>query len=233
MAPTNSLPIYVQTAEMLIREIAAGRILEGERLPPERDMAKDLGISVGTLRKALADLTEKGYLDRVQGSGNYVRHPPAATGVYAFLRIELAQGGGLPTAEVLEVRRQPKPRDFPAFGSSGDGHRIRRLRRLGGIPAALEEIWLDGAYADAITTDDLSESLYLFYRERLGLWIVRAEDRVGVGTVPDWTIPAFPLPAGAVCGFIERLSWAQDGAIAEFSRTWFDPDKVRYISRMK
>lgn len=233
MANPNALPIYVQTAEMLIREIAAGRILEGERLPPERDMAKTLGISVGTLRKALADLTGKGYLDRVQGSGNYVRHPQAATGVYAFLRIELAEGGGLPTAEVLEVRRLAKPLDFPAFGASPEGHRIRRLRRLGGIPAAVEEIWLDGSYADTITTADLSESLYLFYRERLGLWIVRAEDRVGVGTVPDWTVPAFPLPAGAVCGFIERLSWAQDGAIAEYSRTWFDPGKVRYISRMK
>lgn len=233
MANPNALPIYVQTAEMLIREIAAGRLLEGERLPPERGMAKDLGISVGTLRKALADLTEKGYLDRVQGSGNYVRHPPAATGVYAFLRIELAEGGGLPTAEVLEVRRLQKPHGFPAFGSSSEGHRIRRLRRLGGIPAAVEEIWLDCSYADLVTTDDLSESLYLFYRERLGLWIVRAEDRVGVGAVPDWTVQPFPLPAGAVCGFIERLSWAQDGAVAEYSRTWFDPDKVRYISRMK
>jgi GntR family transcriptional regulator len=233
MTNPNALPIYVQTAEMLIREIAAGRILEGERLPPERDMAKDLGISVGTLRKALADLTGKGYLDRVQGSGNYVRHPPEAAGVYAFLRIELAEGGGLPTAEMIDVRRLPKPGGFPAFGPSSDGHRFRRLRRLGGVPAALEEIWLDASHAEGIEAADLSESLYLFYRERLGLWITRAEDRVGVGQVPDWRVAPFPLRAGATCGFIERLSWGQDGRTCEYSRTWFDPDKMRYISRMK
>jgi GntR family transcriptional regulator len=233
MSNPNALPIYVQTAEMLIREIAAGRILEGERLPPERDMAKDLGISVGTLRKALADLTGKGYLDRVQGSGNYVRHPPEAAGVYAFLRIELAEGGGLPTAEILDVRRLPKPADAPDFGPSPDAHRFRRLRRLGGVPAALEEIWLDASHAERIGAADLSESLYLFYREKLGLWIARAEDRVGVGRVPDWRVAPFPLPPGATCGFIERLAWGQDGRTCEYSRTWFDPDKVRYISRMK
>lgn len=233
MANPNALPIYVQIAEMLIREIAAGRLLEGERLPPERDMAKELGTSVGTLRKALADLTAKGYLDRVQGSGNYVRHPPEAAGVYAFLRIELAEGGGLPTAEVLDVHRLPKPADFPAFGASPEGHRFRRLRRLGGVPAALEEIWLDAAYADRIEAADLSESLYLFYRERLGLWITRAEDRVGVDRVPDWRVPAFPPPPGSPCGFIERLARGQDGQPCEYSRTWFDPDKVRYISRLK
>ena len=68
----TALPKYVQTAELLIREIAAGRLPDGARLKPERDMAVDLGVSVGTLRKALDDLTEKGLLDRVQGSGNYI-----------------------------------------------------------------------------------------------------------------------------------------------------------------
>ena len=233
MSNTNALPIYVQTAEMLIREIAAGRLLEGERLPPERAMAADLGISVGTLRKALGDMTAKGYLERVQGSGNYVRHPPETAGVYAFLRIELAEGGGLPTAELLDVRRMAKPRDLPEFGRSQEAHRIRRLRRLGGVPAALEEIWLDGARAGRLSREDLSESLYLFYRRALNLWIARVEDRVGVGSVPDWRIDPFGPAAGTPCGFIERRAQAQTGDTVEYSRTWFDSDRVRYISRMK
>lgn len=233
MSNANALPLYVQTAEMLIREIAAGRLLDGERLPPERAMAQDLGISVGTLRKALDDLTEKGYLARVHGSGNYIRTPPETSGVYAFLRIELAEGGGLPTAEVLDVARLDKPADLPAFGSADHGFRIRRLRRLGGVPAALEEIWLDGARADEVSAEDLSESLYLFYRKRLGLWITRAEDRVGVGRVPDWRIEAFPHQTGTACGFIERRAQAQTGETVEYSRTWFDSSRVRYISRMK
>ncbi|MDE0852608.1 winged helix-turn-helix domain-containing protein, partial [Yoonia sp.] len=60
MADASSLPKYIQVSEMLIREIAADHLADGARLPPERDMAVELGISVGTLRKALRDLANKG-----------------------------------------------------------------------------------------------------------------------------------------------------------------------------
>ncbi len=140
-----ALPMHQQVSEMLIREIAAGRMIEGEKLPPERDMAAGLGIAVGTLRKALGDLERKGLLSRIQGSGNYVRSQPDVASVYSMFRLELVEGGGLPTARVLSVDRLAKPMDLPVFGSSGEAHRIRRLRSLGGKPAALEEIWLDGS----------------------------------------------------------------------------------------
>ncbi|TGU44074.1 GntR family transcriptional regulator, partial [Mesorhizobium sp. M00.F.Ca.ET.186.01.1.1] len=94
---------------MLIREIAAGRMIEGEKLPPERDMAAGLGIAVGTLRKALGDLERKGLLSRIQGSGNYVRSQPDVASVYAMFRLELLEGGGRPTARVLSVDRLAKP----------------------------------------------------------------------------------------------------------------------------
>lgn len=234
MADANSLPIYVQTAESLIRDIAAGRLLDGERLAPERQMASDFGISVGTLRKALADLEEKGLLDRKQGSGNYIRAAKAAAaGIYAFFRLEKAEGGGLPTAEVLSVDRLDKPGDGPAFGSARQAHRIRRLRRLSGMPAALEEIWLDAGAAAHMAETDLSESLYYYYRHRLGLWITRAEDWVGVGSMPDWG-GACGLPEpGTPCGFVERISRVRDGARVEYSRTWFDADRVRYVARLR
>lgn len=232
MTEPTALPIYVQISELLIREIMAGRLPDGARLPPEREMAKDMGISVGTLRRALEELTEKGWLDRRQGSGNYVRSDGNATGVYSFFRLELLEGGGLPTAEILSVDRLEKPEYLPKFGSAAMGHRIRRLRHVGGQPAALEEIWLDGAYADALPRD-LSQSLYLFYSTELGLRIVRVEDKVGLGTVPDWGGPAFGLPPGASAGFVERVSWAQDGQRAEVSNTWFNADVVRYVARLR
>jgi GntR family transcriptional regulator len=227
------LPVHMQISEMLIREIAVGRLADGARLPPEREMAANLGIAVGTLRRALADLTEKGLLDRIQGSGNYVRARSDLTGVYAFFRLEKAEGGGLPTADIASVERLPKPVDLPDFGSAPDAHRIRRLRRLDGQPAAVEEIWLDGSRAGRLAREDLSESLYLHYRLALGFSIARAEDRVGVGAVPDWAPADFAPRPGTVVGFIERIAWAGDGDSAEYSRTWFDPDAARYVTRFR
>lgn len=228
-----ALPVHQQISEMLIREIAAGRIIEGERLPSERDMAASLGIAVGTLRKALGDLERKGMLNRIQGSGNYVRALPDVASVYSMFRLELVEGGGLPTARVLSVDRLTKPADLPAFGSSGEAHRIRRLRSLGGKPAALEEIWLDGSRAERIGIEELSDSLYLYYRKALGIWMVRAEDHVGVGDVPAWAPSEFGLAPGKAAGFIERIGWIQDGVSAEFSRTWFDHGVARYVARLR
>lgn len=231
--PPGSLPIYIQITELLVRDIAANRLLDGERLPPEREMAAQLGVAVGTLRKALAELQNRGLLERVQGSGNYIRAISDPKSVYAMFRLELIAGGGLPTAEVLSVERLAKPDYLPAFGSSPEGHRIRRLRRLSGQPAAVEEIWLDGSYIAALSADDLSESLYLFYREMLGLWIVRAEDQIGLDHVPDWRPPEFAMAPGAPAPFITRVSHSQDGVSAEVSRTWYDPAIARYVARLR
>lgn len=232
--PTQSaLPLYVQLSELVIREIAAGRYLEGDKLPPERDMAVQLGTSVGTLRKALADLTDKGFLERRHGSGNYVRRPERADNIYALFRVELLEGGGLPTAEVLSVDLQPKPAHLPEFGVATDGHRIRRLRSLSGQPAVLEEIWLDGARADTLTADDLSESLYLHYRTRLGFWISRAEDRVGLGPVPDWAPARFDVPKGQTTICITRVSWDNHNRRVEASLNWIDTRVAAYVARIK
>jgi len=236
MSPTNqtatALPKYVQISELLIRDIASGRLLDGERLPPERDMAEELGISVGTLRKSLRELTNKDLLERVQGSGNYIRHGNVEASVYAMFRLELLDGGGLPRADILDLATLEKPADLPKFGTSSRGARIRRLRYLNNTIIAVEEIWLDSD-AGEVRPEAVSDSLYHYYQKQLGFWISRAEDRVSIGAVPDWSPNAFPLQPGTVTGYIERMSWADKPDPVEFSRTWFDTDKALYVQRLK
>ncbi len=230
-AAPSALPLHQQISELLIREIASGRLVDGQRLPPERDFATTLGTTVRTLRKALAELADKGMLERVQGSGNYVRRNAQADSVYSMFRLELPEGGGLPRADVLDLARLEKPADLPAFGTASDGTRVRRLRYLNQTVIAVEEIWLDGS-AGAIDPARLSDSLYLYYKSQLGFWIARAEDRVGLGTVPDWAPDAFGPRPGESVGYIERLSWAQAPAPIEFSRTWFDTTRALYVQRL-
>ncbi len=228
----GKLPLHVQVSEMLAREIQAGILPDGSKLAPEREMACDLQISVGTLRKALGDLTEKGLLEKVQGSGNYVHNNARISTIYSFFRLELIGGGGLPTAEILSLDRLKKPRDLPEFGKSPFGFRFRRLRRLNNIKSAVEEIWLDGSYADTINKSEIPDSLYQFYKERLNVWIVRAEDAVSVAPPPDWKPEKFTSNA-AIWGYIERRSFDQHNNSAEFSRTWFDPATARFMARWK
>jgi len=232
LSRARALPKSVQVSEMLIREIASGRIVDGARLPTEREMASDLGIAVGTLRKALAILEDKGLLDRIQGSGNYVRAKQDVESVYTFFRLELLEGGGLPTANALEVLRLRKPEEAEELPNEF-AHRIRRLRFLNHVPVALEEIWLDDGFASSLKASDLLDSLYYYYKNSLGLVISQIEDRVGVSSVPDWSPAEYGLKPGQASGFIERLSYDQNGRPAEFSKTWFNQNVARYTIRLK
>lgn len=233
MPQTAPLPTYLRITESLSRDISAGRLADGQRLPPEREMAAASGVAVGTLRKALSELESRGMLVRRQGSGNYIRASARPQGIYALFRLERADGGaGLPTAEVLSVARMPKPADLPAFGSGPDAHRIRRLRRLSGEPASVEEIWLCASYAERMDRAALSESLYLHYRQHLNLHITRAEDRIGQEPLPDWTPADFPHPPGALLPQVLRMSQTSDGRVAEISRNWFGPKVAVYVARL-
>jgi GntR family transcriptional regulator len=54
-----------------------------------------------------------------------------------------------------------------------------------------------------------------------------------VGKVPKWSPASFSLNEGAVTGFVERLGWGQFKYPVEFSRTWFDTARSRYVQRLK
>lgn len=231
-AESHSIPLYLQISETLIREIAAGRLADGERLPPERNLAKRFDTTVRTLRKALAELEKKGLLERIQGSGNYVRSKDQVLSIYSMLRLELHAGGGLPTAQLLSVDEVSKPPEVPQFGEADWATRFRRLRFLDDTPVAVEEIWLDGA-AGKVVPAKIQDSLYRYYRQGLNLWISHAEDRVSFAAAPSWVPSRFGKVSGETVGYIERLSWAQGGDTVEFSRTWYDTDVALYVQRLR
>ena len=228
------LPLYLQIAELLARQIKAGYWHRGERLPTEAALAQRLGVAIGTLRKALALLAQQGVLERIQGSGTYVRKTVGTGQIYELFRLELTTGPGLPTARVLEVVRVPRPTSVPAIDASKRSQlwRIRRLRLLSQVPVALEEIWFSASRLKHLSASQLGDSMYLFYQQQLQLSIARVEDRIGARAVPQWAAPPFGPAPGEVGGFIERLSWTAGNDLAEYSHTWFDAALCRYCSRL-
>src|SRR4051795_13353110 len=89
--PVQTATTFEETVERLGTAIRLGLLAPGERLPPERDLAEQLGIARSTLRQALASLTESGHLvaQRGRGGGTFVS---AAPPLAERSRVELSDG---------------------------------------------------------------------------------------------------------------------------------------------
>src|SRR5687767_1190268 len=75
-APVTKL--YQQIARAIATAIAAGRYAPGERLPSERELAEEFGVSRPTIRDAMIALEFQGLVEARPGSGVYVATAPAA-----------------------------------------------------------------------------------------------------------------------------------------------------------
>jgi GntR family transcriptional regulator len=110
--PSRSPSLVDSAEEALHIWLAGGRYRQGDRLPPEHEVATMLGVSRGTLRSALRRLEERGEIVRRQGSGTFVGRSavPAALGE-RLERLEpyssLAERRGLTLSSVdLHIERR-------------------------------------------------------------------------------------------------------------------------------
>ena len=109
--PPAGAPSLVDSAEQALHNwLAAGRYRQGDRLPPEHEVAAMLGVSRGTLRSALARLEEAGEIVRRQGSGTFVGRTavPSALGRAPRSARALLVGRRAPRAAPLVRRREDR-----------------------------------------------------------------------------------------------------------------------------
>jgi len=71
-SPEDPTPVYYQLERAIQEQIESGRLAVGDPLPPERDIAKINDISLATVRRALQNLAQTGFLHRIQGRGTFV-----------------------------------------------------------------------------------------------------------------------------------------------------------------
>lgn len=68
----SKLPLYQQIISEMKRNILSGQLAEQERLPSIRQLAKDLGVSVITVKKAYERLEQEDFLMTIPSQGTYV-----------------------------------------------------------------------------------------------------------------------------------------------------------------
>ncbi|MDR3146241.1 MAG: FadR family transcriptional regulator [Treponema sp.] len=101
--PVQHKRIYEEVVELIIQRIRSGTLVVGQKLPPERVLAEEMGVSRTSLREALRALESMGYIYSVTGGGNYV-NSVSMEHVLSPLSAMVAQDKQL-AFDIIEVRR--------------------------------------------------------------------------------------------------------------------------------
>jgi GntR family transcriptional regulator len=150
------VPLHRQLFLVLHDEIDRGVIAPGDALPTEQTLCDQFGVSRITVRRALADLADQGYIERRQGVGSFVRlHGPADVSSTGRSYMEgLRQTQFETEADVVDVGTRRPPRAIAeALDAAGELlHivRVRRQRRTG-EPLMVTDAWLPTELADTLT----------------------------------------------------------------------------------
>src|SRR5689334_21499672 len=76
MAGGPAAPKYQQIVEQLSRDLMTGRYQPGQRFPSEAALVRRFGASRITIGRVMRELQQRGFIDRVAGSGTYIRDVP-------------------------------------------------------------------------------------------------------------------------------------------------------------
>jgi GntR family transcriptional regulator len=230
-------PLYQQIRDVLVQRIADGRLQPGEMLPSEMQLASELGVSQGTVRKALDAMTAERLLVRRQGRGTFVAEHDETRILFQFFKLVPDDGArSFPDSEVLSVvsaAADAAERERLALAEGARVVRIRRLRRLAGVPVIVEDVVVPEAMVDGLAEMEPPNNLYGLYAGRFGVTIGRAQERLKAValTVEDATL--LGVPAGTPALEIDRLAIALDDRRAEWRLSRCLTEHVHYLSDLR
>lgn len=234
----NPVPLYYQAETILEGAIRDGVYPPGSLFENEFDLAKALGISRVTLRRALDTLANKGLLVRERGVGTRVVAPPKVTrnlvSQLTGLHEDLAREGMSPVTQVLRLETVPCPDESaPHFDvEPGDPMLLlERLRFVDDRPIALMWNLFEPDTIEANKEELAERSLYQVMREQ-GVEPRVANQSITASMPTDEEATLLELDPASPILVLERISYGGDGSCIEHSRTRYAADRYAFEMRL-
>lgn len=224
---------YLKLCDTLEELIENGTYGVGSKLPSERELCHEYGLSRTTVRQALLELSSKGYIKSVQGKGTYISKPPIEQElltIYSF-DDDMRRLGKNPQTEVLDflsTEATEKMADMFGIPVGAGVYRVIRLRSADGEPMLLETNYLpvyrfEGLCEEAIK----SQSLYSMLAKLFNLRLTSAEETFVPVTLRIMEAKLLGTSPNALGMMVERKSY-EDDKVVEFSKSVSPGDKFKY-----
>lgn len=226
-------PLHRQLYLVLHDEISRGALASGEALPTEQTLCDMFGVSRITVRRALADLSEAGLVDRRHGVGSFVtdqsaqaRQASGSTYLDNMRQVEFET-----EVDVVEwgVRAVP-----PAVAARWD-HRdtalhVLRVRheRLTSEPLMITDAWLPAELADVVTESALRRAPLYRLMTDAGVVLERLEHEMTAEIAGPRTASLLATAIGSPLIRVNRVAYA-GGQPHHVLSVALSPDRSRVL----
>lgn len=209
----NEKPLYLQVIDTIKARISQNFWHLGMMIPSENELAKELAVSVGTVKKAFSVLVQEGVLFRRQGKGTFVAGPDFTKSFHRFFRYNSASSsqGVLPGSKVLNINiTQPdkKAAEKLMLAKNAKVLKIERLRTLGNEPIVVEDIIIPYKLFKGFEKLQLEDKLlYPIYNDSFATPIIWANEFLQPDTADEKTADMLLVKPNAPVIKIERIAY--------------------------
>lgn len=218
---------------MFLARISSGAWRPAEVLPSEQALADELGVSQGTVRKALDSLANDNLVERRQGKGTFVAKHTQESAQFRFFRLCGESGDrALPTCKhsVIKLRRaKPVEARTLQLDSGAEIFEIDRTRYVDDQPILHETISLAAEkFPNLDGFQPLPNTLYTLYQSEYGVSINAAEESIRATAATAQIARRLRTGAGEPLLCVERLALDVNRAPVELRRSFYLTDAHHY-----
>lgn len=229
--------LYKEVRRRLLEAVSGGEWKPANAIPSERQLAERYGVSVGTVRKAVDELSADNVLVRQQGRGTFVAMHNRDRMMFHFFHIVGRDGTketpGVKLLSFKAARADPREAAALAIAPGAPVLRIRNALSLGGRPVIYDSITIPKALFPGLTMRvfrDRPNTIYHLYQTAFGITVLRSLERLA-GTLADsGAAQVLRVPKGAPLLEINRVALTFNDSPVEMRRSFVDTSRHEYFS---
>ncbi len=229
------VPLYHQVKTSILKEIEAGQWRPDSRLPSEDELAERFQVSKITVRQALRDLAQLGYIRREQGRGTFVQRPPLIEGPRKLTSFteEMHRQGVQASSAVLEQGTVPASADVASILGLAEDEpvfRLRRLRLADGDPMGVQTTYIPSDFVPGIEELGFARaSLYDVLGTHYNLVPTAAHETHFAFAVDAEDAALLRIPEGSPVMGAELVARLADGRALEYVRSVMRADRYKIV----
>lgn len=225
-------PIYIKIHNSIKEAIQEGKWQIGDRIPAERELAEQFGVSRMTLRQAVQTLVDEGILERRVGAGTFVARKKVQermSGITSFTEIMKNQGKRPSSRTVSYQVTSPSlsEREHLRLQEGQNVLRMERIRYADEVPICFEVATLPYDLVKDYQRSQVTKSLYQTLAKH-GLHIGHAQQIVSASSASEKIADFLKIKRGAPILKLRQVTQLETGEPFEYVRTEYAGERFEF-----